>query len=57
MLDKTENKVDRVMIDLTLKFTKQMQFNYFKDMNQVFFKLKHIEAEIVNVTLEEQKRE
>ena len=32
-LDKVEGKVERVIVDLTLKFTKQVQFNLFKDMN------------------------
>ena len=53
LLEKTEYKVDRVMIDLTLKFTKQMQLSYFKDMNQTFMKLQEIEGEMTTIDFHE----
>ena len=47
ILDKTEFKLDRVLIDLTLKFSKQMQLNFFIDMNKTFNKLQNIQGEMI----------
>ena len=57
LLEKAEYKIDRVLIDLTLKFTKQMQLNLFKDMNNSFSKLKNIEGEMIEITHQEEMRD
>ena len=49
VLTKTESKVDRVIIDLTLKFSKEIQLNLFKDVNQTFHRLKNIEGEMIEI--------
>ena len=49
MLGKVESKIDRVTVDLTLKFSKEVQLKLYKDMNQVFFKLKTVEAEMIEI--------
>lgn len=55
LLDKAEDRCERVLIDLTLKFSKQMQLNLFNEVNQVFNKLKHIEQEMVQIAFSEEQ--
>lgn len=56
-LTKAEDKIERVILDLTLKFSKQIQMQFFKDMNNSFFKLKDVEAEMIDIAHQEYLRE
>ena len=44
---KVEARIERVTVDLTFKFSKEVQLAFYRDMNQVFFKLRDIESEMV----------
>lgn len=46
-LVKIENRVEKVKTDLTFKFSKEVQMKLYKEMNQVFFRLRDIEGEMV----------
>jgi hypothetical protein len=43
-LEKTEQKVDRVVVDLTLKFSKSVQLNFYNKMNQAMYRLRNVES-------------
>ena len=46
---KVESKIELVTLDLTLKFSKEVELGLYRDMNQVFFKLKNIEGEMIDI--------
>lgn len=48
-LDKTEQKVDRVVVDLTLKFSKSVQLNFYNKMNQAMYRLRNIETQMIEI--------
>ena len=50
---KVENKIELVTLDLTLKFTKTIQLDFYREMNQVFFRLKNIEGEMIETAHQE----
>ena len=52
-LEKVETKIEKVTVDLTLKFSKEVQLAFYRDMNQTFFRLKNIEAEMIEVAHQE----
>lgn len=54
ILQRVEDKVERVLVDLTLKFSKEVQLNLFKDMNQAFFQLKNVENDIHDIAYTEE---
>ena len=56
ILTKVEQKVDRVIVDLTLKFSKEVQMNLYKDMNQAFHKLGNIEGQMIEIAHVEQMK-
>lgn len=44
---KVESRIERVTVDLTFKFSKEVQLAFYREMNQVFFKLRDVESEMV----------
>ena len=46
---KVESKIELVTLDLAPKFSKEVQLGLYRDMNQVFFKLKNIEGEMIDI--------
>ena len=48
-LEKTEQKVDRVVVDLTLKFSKSVQLNFYNKLNQAMYRLRNVEAQMVEI--------
>ena len=52
-LEKVETKIEKVTVDLTLKFSKEVQLAFYRDMNQTFFRLKNIEAEMIEIAHQE----
>ena len=54
LLKRVEDKTERVIVDLTLKFSKEVQLNLFKDMNQAFHKLKNVENDMVEIAHREE---
>ena len=47
-LQKIETRIERVTVDLTFKFSKEVQLAFYREMNQVFFRLRDIESEMVD---------
>ena len=43
-LDKVEGKVEQVVVDLTLKFTKEAQFKLVQEMNAAFKQLENVQG-------------
>eukprot|EP00356_Strombidium_inclinatum_P003771 CAMPEP_0170492232 /NCGR_PEP_ID=MMETSP0208-20121228/11891_1 /TAXON_ID=197538 /ORGANISM="Strombidium inclinatum, Strain S3" /LENGTH=66 /DNA_ID=CAMNT_0010767939 /DNA_START=523 /DNA_END=723 /DNA_ORIENTATION=+ len=49
-LEKTETKVERIINDLTIRFSKEVELYFYKEMHKVFLKLRHIEAEMIEIS-------
>ena len=52
-LEKCETRIERVILDLTLKFSKSVQLQFYKEMNMVFSRVRGIEAEMIEVAHQE----
>ena len=52
-IQKIDQKIEKVFVDLTFKFSKEIQLTIYRDMNQVFYRLRHIESEMVDKAHEE----
>ena len=57
LLQRVEDKIERVIVDLTLKFSKEVQLNLYKDMNQAFFQLRNVESDMQDIAVKEQEME
>lgn len=52
-LEKCETRIERVILDLTLKFSKSVQLSFYKEMNSVFSRVRNIESEMIEVAHQE----